>query len=125
MTKAAKKEFETQRGACWLLSGLLTAPLAFLSYLSINYAVVPHACSSGHTFAPHFVTAFFLLVTLAGAFIAWRNWREVGRGEPTEAANVVERSRFISFIGLLLSGLVLILFIAQWIPQFMISPCQR
>jgi hypothetical protein len=125
VTKAAKREFETQRGICWLLSGLLTAPLAFLTYLSINYAVVPHACSSGYMFAPQLVTALFLLITLAGAFIAWRNWREVGSGEPTEAAGVVERSRFIAVIGLMLSGLVLVLFIAQWIPQFMISPCQR
>ncbi|HJR09219.1 MAG TPA: hypothetical protein VJ842_18305 [Pyrinomonadaceae bacterium] len=125
MTEEAKREFTTQRGICWLLSGLLTAPLAFLTYLAINYAVVPHACSSGHMLASHLVTALFVLIVLAGAFIAWRNWKEAGRGEPTGAAGVVERSRFIAVVGLMLSGLVLILFVAQWIPQFLISPCQR
>lgn len=125
MTKEARREFDTQRGICWLLSGLLTAPLAFLIHLTINYAVVPHACSSGHMFASHLVTALFLLVVFAGTFIAWRNWQQVGRGEPSEAASVVERSRFIAVVGLMLSGLVVLLFIAQWIPQFLISPCQR
>lgn len=125
MTKKAKKEFGEQRGVCWLLTGLLAAPLAFLTQLTVNYAVVPRACSSGHTYAPHLVTILFLLVALAGGFVAWRNWQAAGRVEPGEGGGVVERSRFIAVVGLLLAGLITLVFIAQWIPQFLISPCQR
>jgi hypothetical protein len=125
MTKKAKKEFSEQRGVCWLLTGLLAAPLAFLTQLTVNYAVVPRACSSGHLYAPHLVTILFLLIALAGGFIAWRNWQEAGQVEPGEGGDVIERSRFIAVVGLMLSGLVVLLFIAQWIPQFLISPCQR
>lgn len=125
MTEKAKKELSTQRGVCWLLTGLLAAPLAFLTQLTVNYAVVPRACSSGHLYAPHLVTALFLLVALAGGFIAWRNWREAGQTEPGTGGDTLERSRFIAVVGLLLAGLVTLIFIAQWIPQFLISPCQR
>jgi hypothetical protein len=71
------------------------------------------------------VTILFLLIALAGGFIAWRNWREAGQVEPGEGGDVVERSRFIAVVGLLLAGLITLVFIAQWIPQFLISPCQR
>lgn len=125
MTKKAKKEFSEQRGVCWLLTGLLCAPLAFLTQLTVNYAVVPRACSSGHAYAPHLVTILFLLIALAGGFVAWRNWRDAGQVESGEGGGRVERSRFLAVMGLLLSGLITLVFIAQWIPQFLISPCQR
>jgi hypothetical protein len=122
----AKKEFDNKRGVRWLLSGLLVAPVAFLLHLQINYALVPAVCGGrGGRVLLHAVAILFMLVAAGGAWIAWRNWRETGQDEPGEAANVLERSRFLSVVGLMLSGLVLIVLVAQWIPQFMINPCQR
>ncbi len=122
----AKKEFETKRGVLWLLSGLLTAPVAFLLHLQINYALVPEVCASGRSrLVLHAVTILFMLMAVCGAWIARRNWQEAGESEPGKAASVIERSRLLSVVGLLLSGLVLVVLVAQWIPQFLINPCQR
>jgi hypothetical protein len=121
----ATSEFKQTRGILWLWAGLLTAPLAFLLHLEINYALVTQLCQSEHKLAMHIVTFTFLLIAAGGGLISWLNWRDAGRKWPGEAGNVMERSRFMSVVGLLISALVIFGLIAQWIPQFIFDPCQR
>jgi hypothetical protein len=133
MTKAEKDErateavgeFKQTRGILWLWAGLLTAPLAFLLHLEINYALVTQLCQSQHKIAMHVVTFTFLLIAACGGIISWLNWREAGSKWPGEAGSIRERSRFMSVVGLLISALVIFGLIAQWIPQFIFDPCQR
>lgn len=129
-TKAEQKskteaEFAQQRGKVWLWVGVLIAPLAFLLHLEINYALVTQLCQSTHKLSMHLVTLLFLLIAAGGGFIAWRNWEATGRKWPGEAGSVLERSRFMAVVGLLISMLVILALIAQWIPQFIFDPCQR
>jgi hypothetical protein len=121
----AEREFSQTRGIIWLWAGLLTAPLAFLLHLQINYSLVTQLCQSAHKLAMHLVTLAFLLVSAGGGLIAWSNWKAVGQKWPGEAGSVAERSRFMSVVGLLISVLVIFGLIAQWIPQFIFDPCQR
>ena len=121
----AEAEFTQTRGISWLWAGILTAPLAFLIHLTINYALVTQLCQSTHKLSMHLVTILFLLIAAGGGFISWLNWREVGRKWPGEAGSVTERSRFMSVVGLLISALVIFGLVAQLIPQFMFDPCQR
>jgi hypothetical protein len=130
MTEAGRKrksggEFSQTRGILWLWAGLLTAPLAFLLHLQINYMLVTQLCQSRHKLILHLVTLGFLLVAAGGGFVAWRNWEASGRKWPGEAGSVAERSRFMSVVGLLLSALIVLALIAQWIPQFIYDPCHR
>ncbi|HYG80365.1 MAG TPA: hypothetical protein VD861_08265 [Pyrinomonadaceae bacterium] len=121
----AAKEFKETRGVLWLWAGMLTAPLAFLLHLEVNYALVTQLCQSEHKLALHLVTVLFLLVSAAGGFIAWRNWETAGRKWPGEEATVSERSRFMAVVGLMVSALVVVALIWQWVPQFIFDPCQR
>jgi hypothetical protein len=121
----AQGDFSQTRGITWLWAGILTAPLAFLTHLTINYALVTQLCQSTHQISMHLVTILFLLIAAGGGFIAWLNWREVGRKWPGEGGSVTERSRFMSVVGLMVSVLVILGLIAQWIPQFIFDPCQR
>ncbi len=120
-----KGEFSQTSGILWLWAGLLTAPLAFLLHLQVNYALVQQLCQSEHKRVLHLVTLVFLLIAAGGGLIAWRNWESSGRKWPMDAATVTERSRFMSIIGLLISALVILLLVAQLIPQFIYDPCQR
>ena len=121
----AEREFSQTRGILWLWVGLLTAPLAFLLHLEVNYALVTQLCQSEHKLAMHMVTLAFLLVSAGGGLIAWSNWKALGQKWPGEAGSVMERSRFMAIVGLLISLLVIFGLIAQWIPQFIFDPCQR
>jgi TRAP-type C4-dicarboxylate transport system permease small subunit len=121
----AEREFSQTRGILWLWVGLLTAPLAFLLHLQVNYMLVTQLCQSERKIILHLVTLAFLLIAVGGGFIAWRNWAASGRKWPGEAESVNERSRFMSVVGLLISALIVIALIAQLIPQFIYDPCHR
>lgn len=130
MTETERKrksggEFSQTRGILWLWAGMLTAPLAFLLHLQVNYMLVTQLCQSEHKLILHLVTLAFLLVAAGGGFVAWRNWEAAGRKWPGEAGSVTERSRFMSVVGLLLSALIVLALVAQWIPQFIYDPCHR
>ena len=108
--------------ALWL--GLLLAPAAFLVNLEIAYAVVPHACSSGSRLLVHLVHAVCVVVAAAGALTALRMWRLTGQTWPGETGGRLARSRFLAGQGLFLSLLFVLVILAQWIPSFVLTPCQ-
>jgi hypothetical protein len=109
-----------------LWAGLLTAPLAFLLSLQVNYTLTQKLCpAGGRMFILHLMTVLFLLGAAGGGFIAWRNWERAGLIWPGEAANKTVRNRFLAAIGILISVLCSLIIVAQLIPQFIFSPCQR
>lgn len=121
----AAGEFSRTRGHVLLWLGMLIAPLAFLTHLEINYALVTQLCQSTHKFTLPLVTILFLLISAGGGLIAWRNWKAAGHKWPVDAGSVMERSRFMAVVGLLISALVILALIWQLIPQFYFDPCQR
>jgi hypothetical protein len=107
-----------------LWTGLLLAPAAFLLNLEVAYALVPTACADGSRLLVHVVHAVCLLLAAVGALTAWRMWRATGETWPGGAGGRLSRSRFMSGVGLLLSLFILMVIVAQWIPSFVLSPCQ-
>ena len=109
-------------GALW--AGLLLPPSAFLLNLEVAYALVPTACAAQNGVLTHLVHLVCLLLTAAGGFFALRSWRSCGGIWPGEEGGRVGRSRFMAGLGLLLSAMFLLVIVAQWIPSFVLSPCQ-
>jgi hypothetical protein len=112
-------------GLLALWTGVLLAPLAFLSNLQVNYTLTQKLCPGGHTSLLHLMTILFLLIAAAGGLIAWRNWGRAGRALPDESADNNTRDRFMGSVGLMISALSFLIIVAQWIPQFIFNPCQR
>jgi hypothetical protein len=108
--------------ALWV--GLLLAPVAFLVNLEVAYALVPTACASRHELPLHLVHFVCLLLTLFGLVTARRCWKATGATWPGEAGDPLSRSRFMAGMGLLGSALFVLVILAQWIPSFMLDPCQ-
>lgn len=113
------------RGVTELWLGLLLGPIAALSQLEANYALVLYACSSGQKWTLHLVSILAVLITLLGLGLAHRNWRKVGRHVNHEGAGVVPRSSFMALLGILMSILMLLVIVAQWIAVFIYGPCHR
>ncbi len=107
-----------------LWAGLLLAPAAFLLNLEVAYALVPTACSTGTRLLMHIVHLVCLFLAAAGALTAWRSWRLTGEIWPGGAGGRLSRSRFMAGVGLLLSLFIVMVIVAQWIPSFVLSPCQ-
>jgi hypothetical protein len=121
----AVKDFKQGAGPWSLWAGVLAGPLATLTQLQANYALVLWACGAGRVWALHLVALLALVVTVAVGLLSWRNWRRAGGGWDDEGAGVVPRSRFMAIVGALISVLAALVVIAQWIPIFVHDPCQR
>lgn len=109
----------------WTLwAGQLLAPIAFLLNLELAYALVPAACSRGSELLVHGAHAVCLVLAALGTLAAWRSWRSTGETWPGGAGGRLARSRFLAGTGLLLSLLFVLVILAQWIPSFVLNPCQ-
>jgi hypothetical protein len=108
--------------ALWV--GLLLAPVAFLINLEVAYALVPTACSSRNELPVHLVHFACLLLTLYGLLTAWRSWKAAGATWSGEQGDPLARSRFMAGTGMLVSAMFVLVIVAQWIPSFILDPCQ-
>jgi hypothetical protein len=107
-----------------LLTGLLGAPLAWLLYLEIAYALVPWACRRGHPHHPvlYVVALAALAAALACAGLAWREWRLAGR-RTSDDPPPLGRAAFMAVTGLGSSALFALVILAAALPLFWMSAC--
>jgi hypothetical protein len=106
-------------------AGLFAGPAAWAMQLQVVYALVPWACKHHRTYLLHVMTATFLLVSVAGGLLAWREWRRVGGGWPSGTEGDPDtRSRFMAVLGIFTSALFTLVILAQWVPAFVFDPCQ-
>ena len=124
MTVDQRTDLPDAREIAALWTGLILPPAAFLLNLEVAYALVPVACSSGATLPVHLVHLGCLILALVGGVFAWRCWRATGSTWPGEEGGRLARSRFMAGLGLLVSALFALVIVAQWIPSFLLSPCQ-
>jgi hypothetical protein len=106
-----------------LWGGLLLPPAAFLLNLEAAYALVPAACRSG-SLPIHLVNAVSLLLALLGGLIAYRCRETEGTAWPRDESGAVARTRFMARLGVLTSATFVLVILAQWVPGFVLSPCQ-
>ena len=123
MTVNPEQAYFRNEGIGWLWFGILTPPLAFLLNLQLSYMLVPQVCATGQYFLLHLVPLGALLLTIGGGVSAWRNWQRAGQGRSSRAGGVLPRSHFMAGVGLLSSGLFFLAIVAQWLPNFILSPC--
>lgn len=103
---------------------LLLAPTLALTNVAVTYALVTPACTRQSMVAPNVVTAAVLAACAWMSWAAWRNWRE-GRSLGREAArdHVPDRPPFVAFVAALVGALSCLAVLAQWFPQWVLSPC--
>jgi hypothetical protein len=108
-----------------LWMGVLGGPISWLTQFQLRYALVPWVCSSQNLFALHITSLVFLLLTIAGGLVCWRDWRRRGAKWPCELeSGPAQRDLFLSLLGMFSTGLFSLLIIAQAIPAFLLDPCQ-
>lgn len=103
---------------------LLLAPFLALTNLSITYALATPECSRQSDVAMHAVSAIILAICVIVTFQAWRNWLAQGGGSaPARADDSALRGRFVSAVAGMVGLLSCLVVIAQWFPQWVLSPC--
>ena len=125
MEALTEKDLKSGWRAVELWMGVLLAPLATLSLLETNYALVPWACAAGREWPMHAVALFVLIFNLAGTALSYRNWKGLGSSWKDEGGAATDRSRFMAALGILIGLLMSLVVLALWIPVFVYGPCQR
>ena len=125
-TTKGKREFSKTSGLFALWAGLLAGPVVWLLQFQTNYTLVPILCRSGaHNVALHAVFVVALLLVASAGFLAWRNFRAAGdTDEGADESGVVARTRFMSLLGLCVTGIFFLVILAQWIASWVFGPCQ-
>jgi hypothetical protein len=109
-------------GALWI--GLLVPPTAFLINLEVAYALVPTACGTRSVLLVHLVHLASLALAVYGGVVAWRTWRRSGATWPGGNGGRISRTQFMAGIGALTGLMFAVVIVAQWIPSFILDPCQ-
>jgi len=118
---AQEEQATTPRGL-WLL--VVAGPAIVAAEQQINFILVRQACSAQHNVMLYAVVVIAMLLTIATAMIGVSIWRRSGAVWPTEAADLANRIRFISVLGILSSGMSFLLIVAQGIATMIFNPCQ-
>lgn len=123
MEANAATELKSDATIAELWVGVLVGPLAALMQLEVNYALVLWACSHHSTWPLHLVSVLALLVTIVAGLLSFRIWQRVSVNE--DGPGPAARTRLMTVIGVLISIMMLLVIIAQWLAVFIHDPCER
>jgi len=105
---------------------LLVAPSLALTNLSVTYALVTPSCTRQSMLAPNLVSAVLLLACIWMSWCAWRNWRadRPVEGPPAGDSDAAPAHRpFVALVAAMVGALSSLVVLAQWFPQWVLSPC--
>lgn len=106
----------------WAL--LLAGPVIWFVSFGANFALVPWACTLHWKPALYAVSAVALAFTAGAAFMAWSQWRQLGRDYPGEASGPSASSRSIASGAVLLNGMFILVIVAQAIVEVILGACE-
>ena len=103
--------------------GVVLPPSLLLSQIEVNYALVPWACRTGHTWVIHLVSLACLAGALAGTAVAWMDWTALGRGGTDVAAGTLTPARFVALGAFAFAAGLGVAILAIDLPTFVLGPC--
>jgi hypothetical protein len=109
-------------GVLWI--GLLLPPIAWALQMQVNYWMVRGACARLSNVSLFVVTLVAVTLVLLAGVSAWLGWRKVGQKWPSSFGDSISRRRFMAVLGLFMTGMFLLVIVAQGIAAIMIQPCQ-
>jgi hypothetical protein len=104
---------------------LFIPPLAFLTLLNVNYGLEPWACEFQIRWPLHLSSGIAIALVVAAGALAWRDWTRAGLLGPDDGEGEAPRVRFLSAMGLMLSGFSALAVLGLWTTILILPPCVR
>ncbi|HEX3684184.1 MAG TPA: hypothetical protein VHU83_16745 [Bryobacteraceae bacterium] len=112
----------TRNLALW--TGVLAGPFVWLLSFQANFTLAPWACEFNTKIALFLVTLVALVLVAGSGWLAWREWTELGKALPDNAAGALGRSRIMALGGVLLSAMFFVVILAQAMPELILGACE-
>lgn len=119
-TSASRSEERASVAALWW--GILVGPAAWSLDQGISYAVDQHACSTGHFYLLHLISAVGFFLAMTGALVASRQLALVRDGHD-DGGSPRDRSWFMAWLGILMSSVFALTIVALAVTKIVLSPC--
>jgi hypothetical protein len=123
VSKASEPLSNRTIAARWF--GILGPLAAVWGQQQLAYYFVLPACRRGFWPLLHLPPILALAVTLGAAVIGWRELNQSGDRREGEDPTRTGSAWFFGAVTLMISGLGVVLILAQWIPSLFISACQH
>jgi hypothetical protein len=104
--------------------GVFLAPATFFAHLQIGYVLVPWSCTRHNSVWIHLVNLLSVVLAIIGTWAAWRVHARADSAANNDGPGAIPRTRFLGVLGLGLSGMFVLLLVAQAIEAISLSPCQ-
>lgn len=106
----------------WL--GFIVAPSAALTLLSLDYALVPHACRLRTGLPLYAANGATLAFCVLCAIFNARAWHRRRPGRRATSAASRAQPVFLAFVAACVAGLSALAVLALSIPTWVLSPCR-
>lgn len=104
--------------------GVLGPPVIWALRFGTVYGLVPYACWWDWLPVIHVVTVVSLALTALAGWMAWSRGRRLGSAPGADPARAGDRARFMARLGTWSAALFAVVMLAEWVPTFLLSPCQ-
>jgi hypothetical protein len=125
MSKATEESMTKPAGLSALWFGLVGGPLIMFIHSAIAFTMLPWACGAGMQSALWVNAAVASVACGAAIFACYRKWLDAGaEWDNTQEAGPIPRGRFMAIVGMAVSGMSLLVIIANFIATLFLGACQ-
>jgi len=107
-----------------LWTAIAGGPVAWMLSFGANWSIAWWACIWQWTPGQFVISVVAMLISLACAYVAWREWRQVGAATPGEAGGAIPRTRALAIGGMMLSAGSFLLMLSQTLVTILMGACQ-
>lgn len=124
MREDAERYYAGHRGIATLWLGFLLPPAAWLLHLGVSFSVATALCGSrSGVWILNLLTVAALGVSIAGGWLAWRNWHATGEDTNPDEGGTLARSKFLALAGLASSAFFSLAIGTAQLASWMVGPC--
>lgn len=112
----------TREAKLWLI--LLAGPVVWMLSFGTVFTLSGWVCFWQSKLAMYAVSTVGLVATALAVFMAFGEWRALGRGSPGEAGGEIAAARVMAMGAIILNASFFIVLFAQMIPEFLLMGCE-
>jgi uncharacterized membrane protein YidH (DUF202 family) len=103
---------------------MVAGPVAWAADLAFSYTLTYHACSTGHHYVLHLISAVCFLLAVSGLVAGYTEYQKLPREVSEQGRRPFDRAYFQLLFGMVFSFAFAVIVIAGAVPRWILNPCE-